>query len=85
MKANEAPEKIYIFKDELTKEDHNVIYGVNQDRNIEGLVEYTRTDAFIEKACEWFRTLDDEEPPYRTTEEFIEGFIKAMSKKEEPN
>lgn len=36
------------------------------------------TDAFIEKACDWFRTLDDKEPPYTTTEEFIKGFKKAM-------
>ena len=35
-------------------------------------------DAFIEKACAYFRTLDDKEPPYETTEEFIEGFKKAM-------
>ncbi len=41
-------------------------------------VEYTRTDAFIEKTCSWFRTLDDKEPPYTTTEEFIEEFRKAM-------
>ena len=35
-------------------------------------------DAFIEKACAWFRTLDDKEPPYKTTEEFIEGFRNYM-------
>ena len=41
-------------------------------------VEYNRTDAFIAKACAWFRTLDNKEPPYKTTEEFIEGFKYAM-------
>ena len=51
MKANEAPEKIYIFETDLQREDHRVMYGTNQDSNIRGLVEYTQTDAFIEKAC----------------------------------
>lgn len=54
MKANEAPKEIYIFEDELQREDHVVKYGVNQDKGIEGLIEYTRTDAFIEKARKWF-------------------------------
>jgi hypothetical protein len=78
MAENVSPEKIYIFEYELQREDHVVRYGVNQDKDIEGLIEYARTDAFIEKACAWFRTLDDKEPPYTTTEEFIEGFKKAM-------
>ena len=51
MKANEAPEKIYIFEEDLQHEDHIVMYGINQDKDIRGLVEYTRTDAFIEKVC----------------------------------
>ena len=48
MKANEAPEKIYLIRttriiDEWRKEPSQ--YGHN--------IEYTRTDAFIEKACQW--------------------------------
>lgn len=43
-------------------------------------VEYVRADAFIKKACDWFRRIDfdDSMPPFETTEEFIEGFKKAM-------
>ena len=68
MKAN-APEKIYI----------PTILAANTVRyKEEGSIEYVRTDAFIERACAWFRTLDDKEPPYTNTEEFIEGFKKAM-------
>ena len=52
MKVNEAPENIYIFEEDLQREDHIVMYGINQDKDIRGLVEYTRTDAFIEKACD---------------------------------
>ena len=69
MKAN-APERIWI--DPAT--DLPKLSGhIDKDS-----IEYIRKDAFIEKACDWFRTLDDKEPPYTTTEEFIEGFKKAM-------
>ena len=68
MKANEAPKKLYLLSNGL----------ISYCRNTGEDVEYTNTDAFIEKACAWFRTLDDKEPPYTNTEEFIEGFKKAM-------
>lgn len=74
MKAN-APEKIYVsnYSSGLTYNWHNERLAVND-------IEYTRTDAFIEKACDWFRRIDydDSMPPFETTEEFIEGFKKAM-------
>lgn len=45
MKANEAPEKIYVHvkRNRVLKEWNSQWIGVND-------VEYTRTDAFIEKA-----------------------------------
>ena len=64
-----APEKIYI---------PTILAANTVKYKEEGFIEYTRTDAFIEKACEWFRTLDDKEPPYKTTEEFIEDFRNYM-------
>ena len=51
MKANEAPEKIYIHvraNKELGPTWHGTFIGVHD-------IEYTRTDAFIEKACEWLK------------------------------
>ena len=46
MKANEAPEKIYI----------PTILAANTVRYKEdGSIEYVRYDAFIEKACEWLK------------------------------
>jgi hypothetical protein len=49
MKENEAPEKLYLSKN---------IYGTYiyqvPDPDDETVVEYVRTDAFIEKAKEWF-------------------------------
>lgn len=85
MKAK-APEKIYIPR--LTS-DGKLIHEWNDvpfekfrfffDEEIAENIEYIRTDAFIEKACDWFRRIDyDDMPPFETTEEFIEGFIKAM-------
>jgi len=54
MKANEAPERIYCESDGLGNIDraHNIKWPDDEAEN----VEYTRTDAFIEKACEWLRT-----------------------------
>ena len=50
MKANEAPEKIYIndFGSELS-------YDWHTEHCCESDIEYTRTDAFIDKACEWLK------------------------------
>lgn len=52
MKANEAPEKIYLFE--------NPVSGTPDDRWLSKRsddedVEYVRKDAFIEKACEWVK------------------------------
>lgn len=43
MEANKAPEKIYIHSD-------NDVIGEVLSQKVEGDIEYTRTDAFIEKA-----------------------------------
>lgn len=52
----EAPEKIYLFE--------NVISGDADDRwlshrSCDDDIEYIRTDAFIEKACEWLTYNND--------------------------
>ena len=78
MKANEVKSK-FVYPDKLyARCKDNKTLDISYAPQTLETVEYTRTDAFIEKACSWFRTLDDKEPPYKTTEEFIEGFIKAM-------
>ena len=78
MKANEAPEKIYLERILCTNEVYDTW---KSQKTITDDIEYIRTDAFIEKACEWFRKIDydDNIPPFETTEEFIEGFKKAMT------
>jgi len=52
MKANQAPEKIYLEK---VYPDNGVLpNGLNYNQSSND-IEYIRTDAFIEKACEWIR------------------------------
>ena len=53
MKANEAPEKIILSADR----DTQIIYDewVINDYTDNIKIEYTRTDAFIAKACEWLK------------------------------
>ena len=48
MKANEAPEKLYM---------NWVNYPLEEMQ-----VEYTRTDAFIEKACKWLKSYRQDTP-----------------------
>lgn len=48
MKANEAPERIYLFENPITETPDDRWLSKRSD---EGDIEYTRTDAFIEKAC----------------------------------
>ena len=49
MKANEAPEKIYIFDNPILDFTKLSVRQGSDD------VEYTRTDAFIDKACVWIK------------------------------
>ena len=77
MKANEAPDKIYISPNS----EESTYYVSNQYNR---LIEYTRTDAFIEKAGKYLndRLLNYIEYCRRgvgvSTEEFIEEFLKTI-------
>lgn len=53
MKVNEAPEKIYItnFDIEALPKDEQLSERWHEVRTQDTDIEYTRTDAFIEKAC----------------------------------
>jgi len=51
MKANEAPEKIYLH----IRANNEIGSTWHGDKITNKDVEYTRTDAFIEKACEWLK------------------------------
>ena len=51
MKANEAPKKIYLYPSDREGEEYEGEWGAIPWG--EDCVEYTRTDAFIEKAWDW--------------------------------
>ena len=72
MKANKAPEKIY-----LSAVDLEEIGYLLEDSNDSQDVEYTRTDAFIEKADKFISTFfhpDDKE----LIDAVLKGFHKHM-------
>ena len=75
MKANEAPERLYLSKTIYS----TYLYQV-PDPDDETAVEYVREDAFIEKAAKW---LEDNAIEYWGTEAvdngmMIDDFKKAM-------
>ena len=53
MKANEAPEKIYRTTTYLDNDNGKTLWKKAPVAGAEN-IEYTRTDAFIEKAKKWF-------------------------------
>ena len=71
MKANEAPEKLYV---ELCSD--GVYAHVREWENSDN-IEYTRTDVFIEKAVEWLKE-QDEIIGVSFQEDFIERFKNYM-------
>ena len=79
MKANEAPEKIFIYDygSELSYEWHSESEFEAKGYND---IEYIRTDAFIEKASEWLNNFYSEDRHCFLVKEDIDAFIKAMEK-----
>jgi len=69
MKANKAPKKIYLDEDEswhLTNPNGNS-------------VEYTRTDAFIEKACDYLMEYEfNNSPTITDRRKRVDKFINYM-------
>ena len=73
MEAN-APERLYLSKNIYS----TYLYQV-PDPNDETAVEYTRTDAFIEKACEFLAgNMKCDGYTLQTKAKFIRGFRNYM-------
>ena len=84
----EAPEKIYLYANPITDEPDDRWLPKRSDDND---IEYTRTDAFMKKACEllnrmiWEVTYEDLEgnsTQHYDKTEFIEDFKKNYMKGE---
>jgi hypothetical protein len=79
MKANETPEKLYLsdiqrYFDDTDKTISTIKYADDD-------IEYTRTDAFIKKACEWLKKNVTYTHPRKGTEECVinlNAFREAM-------
>ena len=79
MKANEAPEKIYVsnYSSGLTYNWHNERLAVND-------IEYTRTDAFIEKAVKFLKDRVDIPYDIKTNEKgepYADSYIDYATKR----
>jgi hypothetical protein len=75
MKANEAPEKIYISL--ISSILGGYVY-ITVNKDFPNAVEYTCTDSFIEKACEYFAPhISDNSGGYDKTR-IIEDFKNYM-------
>ena len=87
MKANEAPEKIYL----LPRQGGDYAPYWKTDSQDGFGIEYTRTDSFIEKACDFFEENIEEEDckigssewtelraEYKSLDSFIRAFRKYM-------
>ena len=87
MKANDAPEKIYLQPSTIEELPHqNIVYTKPLADNS---IEYIRTDAFIEKALKWY-CLDCECNDnckdtkcffYREYERYLKGEVNALPPK----
>ena len=72
MKANETPEKIYLYPYST-----DGIYEV-ETKPLEGTIEYTNTNVFIEKACDWLKKEVVEDYKGVLWENLIEDFKNYM-------
>ena len=88
MKANEAPKSKFVYPDKLyARTNDNITLDISYAPQTLEAVEYTRTDAFIEKACEWIREFNNHhyimrysdscEPPLSEVTEWFKNYMKG--------
>lgn len=83
MKANEAPEKIYVDSKAIGDNMSTTVCTLPQDYPT--CTEYIRADAFIEKAKQWltknadgYTWYDEMEGESGMTDEFVDDFVNYM-------
>ena len=82
MKANVAPEKIYILK-HSDYSDRRILNAFTE-KEANNDIEYTRTDAFIKKACNFLKSYRQDTPDGIgyiagiVNDKTIEDFVKFM-------
>lgn len=73
----EAPEKIYL-NPLLMEDGESIVRQSTFERQRDSQVEYTRTDAFIDKACKWLENHNDYQRVHVDMTQCIIDFRKAM-------
>ena len=64
MKANEAPKSKFVYPDKLyARTNNNITLDISYAPQTLEAVEYTRTDAFIEKACNYLMEYEFNDSP----------------------
>lgn len=77
MKANEAPERLYLSQERDGDRCYvDLMWHKHPYENMEN-VEYIRKEAFVEKACEWLKE-QDEMVGVSFQEDFLERFQNHM-------
>ena len=73
MKANETPEKIYLYPYST-----DGIYEV-ETKPLEGTIEYTHTNAFIKKACDYLMEYEfNDSPTITDRRKKVDEFVNYM-------
>lgn len=80
-----APEKLYITNDENRFSDK--CHSASTEKYVDNDIEYTRTDAFIEKALKWIEEINNHhhimrysdscEPPLSELTEWFKNYMKG--------
>ena len=87
MKANEAKSK-FVYPDKLyARTNDNITLDISYAPQTLEAVEYVRTDAFVEKACEWIREFNNHhyimrysdscEPPLSELTEWFKNYMEG--------
>ena len=80
MKANEAPKRKFVYPDKLyARTNDNITLDISYAPQTLDAIEYTRTDAFIEKAEEYlYKQLNEGNMECGDIETFIEDLKNYM-------
>lgn len=84
MKANGTPEKIYLSSKQRPDKEIFYVFATPVENDD---IEYTLTDAFIEKACKWIKEFNNHhhimrysdscEPPLSEITEWFKNYMKG--------
>ena len=83
MKANEASKSKFVYPDKLyARTNNNITLDISYAPQTLETIEYTRTNAFIEKACDYLMEYEfNDSPTIADRRKRVDEFIKYMENK----